>query len=296
MSGLVLELQRDALDNTVPITQLLRKALVVSRKLSVKHVIDWLTNELNGYPHGSVIPEYRIISGQVMAFNPFHGWIPIHFPNAEIAKAFKDVFTNQKVGELESLLESKELYLQIRFPEEKAQILRQLIEIDLDVAIHLQRVHVAGILDAARNNVLEFALQLEQEGILGEGLSFTDTEKQSASKVTYNVTNNIGQMNNSQFQQQSSGTQCIYTSDNLENLIAALNAVSNGIQSLGIDDVAQRELLAEISTVKAQAGSPTPKRCIIVESLHSVRTILENVAGNLLASGALVEISKLLGG
>jgi len=295
MSGLVLELQRDALDHTVATTQLLRKALVVSRKLNVKHVVEWLTNELNGYPQGSVIPEYRKITGQIMAFNPFHGWQPIHFPDDEMAKPFREVFINQKAAELESLVESKEQFLLSRISEKKAQCLRQLIDMDLDVAIHLQRIHVTGILDAARNNVLEFALQLEQEAVLGEGLSFSDNEKQSASKVTYNVTNNIGEMNHSQIQQQASGTQKVYTQESLAKLIQALGAVSKDIKSLGIDDVAQRELLAQISTVQSQAGSPTPKHGIIVESLHSVREILENVTGNLLASGALMEISKLLG-
>jgi len=42
---------------------------------------------------------------------------------------------------------------------------------------------VAAILDAVRSTVLEWALRLEKEGILGDGLRFTDAEKRRAGKA-----------------------------------------------------------------------------------------------------------------
>lgn len=50
MSGLVAELQRDALDHGVPVSHLLRNALVAARKLRVNEFSSWIDTELNGYP------------------------------------------------------------------------------------------------------------------------------------------------------------------------------------------------------------------------------------------------------
>lgn len=42
MSSLVQELQQDALDNKVPVSTLLRKALVVASKLGISDADDWM--------------------------------------------------------------------------------------------------------------------------------------------------------------------------------------------------------------------------------------------------------------
>lgn len=77
MASLVLELQRDALDKSVSTTDLLRKALVVARKLKVTDLVEWLTHELNGYPEGADVPEYRKLQGELKVHNPYHGWMPL---------------------------------------------------------------------------------------------------------------------------------------------------------------------------------------------------------------------------
>ena len=76
MSSLVLELQADAINQEVSCSDLLRKALVVSKKLEVDSIENWLYQELNGYSGSpsDEIPDYRIIRGQVKALNPYHGY------------------------------------------------------------------------------------------------------------------------------------------------------------------------------------------------------------------------------
>ncbi|CAN7765672.1 hypothetical protein LJR153_007245 [Paenibacillus sp. LjRoot153] len=44
----------------------------------------WLHNELNGYSE-SEIPDYREIHGEIEAWNPYHGWIPVIFESAKVA-------------------------------------------------------------------------------------------------------------------------------------------------------------------------------------------------------------------
>lgn len=82
MDSLVLELQRDALDRTIHITDLLRKALLVSRKLKIKDLEEWLNGELNGYDN-TLIPDYRNVSGELKVFNPYNGWNPVMLNDKE---------------------------------------------------------------------------------------------------------------------------------------------------------------------------------------------------------------------
>ena len=77
MTSLVTELQREALDKSVPAGDLLRKALVVARKLKIEDIQPWLKSELNGYSNSEEGPKYRWVTGEIKAFNPLS--IPSYF-------------------------------------------------------------------------------------------------------------------------------------------------------------------------------------------------------------------------
>src|SRR5260221_4745312 len=72
--GLVLEIQRDALDKDVPVTTLLRKVRLAAAKLQLTTVEEWVGHELNGY--SGELPPYRRARGTPTLLNPFHGWQP----------------------------------------------------------------------------------------------------------------------------------------------------------------------------------------------------------------------------
>jgi len=54
------------------------------------------------------------------------------------------------------------------------------------------------------------------------------------------------------------------------------------------------QVSAEIQTLEVQANSPRPKRSIVNASFSSLRTILEQAAGAMVASGLLHEIAKFI--
>ncbi|PKH02240.1 hypothetical protein CXF72_12645 [Psychromonas sp. MB-3u-54] len=62
---------------------------------------------------------------------------------------------------------------------------------------------VQGVLDSLINEIINWALELEQKGMIGGGLTFLNNEKQAAESVVYTITNNIGSMQNYQLQQAS---------------------------------------------------------------------------------------------
>jgi len=47
---------------------------------------------------------------------------------------------------------------------------------------------IAAVFDAVRNRILDWTLKLEAEGILGEGMTFTQKEKEAAQHVVFNIT------------------------------------------------------------------------------------------------------------
>jgi hypothetical protein len=104
MEPLVLLLQADYLDSSVSILEVLRKALVVARKLGLADAQVWIERELNGYKRGDPAPQHRLLAGQIRAWNPYHGWIPVVFQDSKEASFLSTCFVGQPVGELEDLV------------------------------------------------------------------------------------------------------------------------------------------------------------------------------------------------
>lgn len=200
MSSLVLELQRDALDRNIHITDLLRKALLVSRKLKIKDIEEWLGGELNGYDQ-TIIPDYRQVSGELKVFNPFNGWNPVMLPD----KKWQDLLCLRKleisISQIENLVEnSKGGIFLIKFSADQAGVVMELIGRQLEPALHASLHQLVLIIDSVKTKIMEFALDLESRGILGEGMTFSKQEQKLAESITYN-TINIHSMENSQIQQ-----------------------------------------------------------------------------------------------
>lgn len=75
MAKIVIELQHEALKSNFDIMNLLRKAYLVARKLKLQEFEDWINNELNGYKDLEKIPDYRLLRGEIKAWNPYRGYL-----------------------------------------------------------------------------------------------------------------------------------------------------------------------------------------------------------------------------
>lgn len=296
MPGLILELQVDALDTNVRVSDLLRKALVVSKKLGINEIERWIQNELNGYSTHEEIPAYRKIRGEVKVWNPYHGWQPLNFGNAQHGEVLSSRTIGQPVSELDSLKENgQEGNLRVPFSQQITNTLMKSMSVPLQPSLHVPYTEIIGIIDTVRNNLLQWALELEQKGIIGEGVTFSKEERKAASQVTYQITNNIGSMSHSQLQQHSNGaSQAISQTLDVAALVKLVAALNSARTQLAMDDSTRAEYAAELETLKAQSASPKPKVSILSESLKSIRTILEGAAGNILASDLLTKVNTFL--
>jgi len=297
MAGLVIELQSDALNSDVRVSDLLRKALVISKKLSVTEIEEWIDHELNGYPlNNDCIPNYREVSGEIKVFNPYHGWQPLIFGDSGDAKPFSKRKIMQSMGELESIQERASPVLQVPFSDDVANHLMSRMEPPpLKPSLHVPLSEIVGIFESVRNQLLLWALELEKQGVMGEGMSFSNDEKEAAGPASYQViiNNNIGSMNNSQLQQGTHGsTQILDINSSLEGLNDFLSVLNDSSAQLSLMREQQSELEAEIKTIQSQLESPKPKQSIISKCLGSIRSILEGAAGNVTATGLLAELAK----
>ena len=116
----------------------------------------------------------------------------------------------------------------------------------------------------------------------------------SQNNIGSNVQNNIGSQG--QFQNATSGstqTQSVANNDlaSLRAFVALLKGRLPGLE-LPKDDT--EEIGSDIATLEAQLASTRPKKGIIKASLESVQRILENAAGDVLASELITKLLPLL--
>ena len=297
MPGLVLELQSDALNRNVSCSDLLRKALVVSRKLGVGEVETWLRHELNGYPQNdNAIPNYRKIHGLIKVWNPYHGWQPLNFRDPKHAELLTNRDVIHPIGELDALLENKDTNgFQMPFSQSVVNSLMKGMEVRLQPTLHVPHTEIVGILDAVRNSILEWALELERNGVVSEGMTFSSDEKKAANQVTNHITYNISNMHNSQIQQNSPGAfQNLHVGLDLSKIDDILDKIKKSIGQFELDSDSENELLTEVSTIEIQSKSLKPKKAIIVESLKSIRSVLESATGSIAVAPFLAQIGSLL--
>ena len=300
--GLVAELQRDALDPSVNVADLLRKALVITTKLKLEESKSWINSELRGYTGNDLenVPAYRKMPGQVKSCNPFHGWLPVIFQESnDLAESISQCVSNQSVGEIESLLSDhglKDGTLQMPFSASQQASILRLFDQTVPITRFVSAAQVFGILEAVRNTILTWSLKLEDDGITGDGFSFSEDEQVIATSGQYNIQHFHGDVSNSQVQQAavaSPQTQIVQPDEKTE-LVAWLNELNTKLDDLGLHDDDKKEASSEITTVEAQLESPRPKRKIVKASIATLKRILENAAASGLAQVILNEAPDLL--
>ena len=306
MKTLIYELQEKILDKSLPVSETLRFALLVAKKLKLSDFEKWINAELNGY-HGTIeIPSYRLLSCKLKGWNHIRReWEPITTPNKP--ESYSRCSIGQSIGEIEHVLarnKSQNGTLTVPFSnQEEAQIIKNISNRrPSEVTLIVDHGHVYGIVDKVKTLILRWALDLECAGILGESMAFTEKEKESARTVS--ITNNnycaevqtvIQSSQNPQVQLGGRGTtqSLINESLDLDAISKIVEEFKKGIHSLNLTPSQKSEAEADIQTLTAQSTSSNPKKSIIKEALHSLRVILENASGEIIAASLLAALSKI---
>lgn len=187
--SIVLQLQSLASDPNSNIEELLNKSLLVARKLKIKEFRKWCELELEGYEKNT-FPEYRKFRGQLKVFNPYHGFQTFIIPD-DLDEVVTSISINLSVGEINNLLKQDgDSFENVISNQAKRQLMSLQGGYDLEPRVIFKRSQLLGITSKLRNIILNWSLQLEEDGILGKGLKFSDKEKEAAMSVNhFNIQN-----------------------------------------------------------------------------------------------------------
>lgn len=293
MDSLIKEIQRDIINNKESVTSILRKAKLLATKLESSDFLKWINYELEGYPDKESLPKYRIISGEMKAYNPLYGYIPIYFKSPKQAETFSNKPVYDSIITIEKICNEQDSKGEIESPIPHS-IKMQLLKITegMEPTFLFNQAQFLAILENVKNKLLDWVSKLQTEGVLVENLNSTAKEKEIARTVVLN----IEQMNNSQIQLETINSIQNYNNDkiDIEKILSFLKEIEDNLANIKISNEACLEIKTDIKTIKTQLESPNPKRGILVEALNSIRNILEGAAGSLIASGLLYQLSLII--
>lgn len=278
------EIIKSATAGKTSTVELLRMALVAAKRLGEAEMYSWAASELSGYSEGAPVRDYRrvktLLEGQNYGSSV---WVPIHFDDARVQALLGILPMGHSATKLEDIvLNAKGGYVRIMASQNKRDLIFEALGHDPNPCHKIAVSEIRTVLAAINDHVLEWALDLESRGVLGDGMEMGEATVVEAERTTFNVTNNIGVMNNSQLQQFSQGPQTMGGELDLAGLRALMEQVVAGAGTLP-KDVAP-EAIADAQTVIVQLDSGRPKAGLVSESLQSLQRILENTAGSLAAS------------
>ncbi|MCA9459853.1 MAG: hypothetical protein KC550_04875 [Nanoarchaeota archaeon] len=289
--SLVFELQQELYNSNSRATNILRMAYIISRKLKVDDFEKWIHLELNGYIGQVTIPEYRKVYGQVVAWNPYHSWQYIVFEQRSIQDQISNKEIIQSIPELEDLIQKSGEGLSIPLPDE----LSKYISYKTKISLSIDSSQLIAIIEKVKNILLEWSLKLEEDGIIGENMSFNNDEIKNAQSINYTVNNFYENINNSQIINSSTDSSINNSNISLEKLEELITTIKENIDHKDFSIKNKNYLKSEIQKIEIEKKKYNTINFIIQESLRTIRNILEGTSGSIIASGILYKYKDLFG-
>lgn len=169
---LINEIRDNIINENVSLSAALRKAKVLASILRDEEFKEWVNHELNGYPDGSEIPDYRKLPVQITGTfsGPFGSGakgvsVPIMKMGEDFQKRFGNAILNHGVRELEAMTESESGSLEHRWPGEAVAFWNMEYEAEMNLigaSSHFSVSAVQGVIDTIKNRLLDFILELTE--------------------------------------------------------------------------------------------------------------------------------------
>ncbi|MBI1383940.1 MAG: hypothetical protein GC150_03395 [Rhizobiales bacterium] len=167
--SLLEEIIAGASGDQMPTSTLLRKCMVLAAKLDSKPAEDWLDWELNGYPKGTTIPEYRILPmlikvNMIDMTKTVNDWtVPPEFLDKN-SKNFMHHHYRASIGEIEDHLKKDGQPLQFNVGNLVGYLRTQkFTSMEIVSAVcEVSSGKIKHITESVRTRVLKFALDLEK--------------------------------------------------------------------------------------------------------------------------------------
>ncbi len=294
MSGVVIDLQRELLNSNCDILSALRKAHLIASKLNLVEFDTWIQSELSGYkcPEDN-IPEYRLISGNLKAWNPYHGWVPVVFQDSDFENKVCTYKLRDSISAIMQLKTDSGSF-QITIPADAARIIDKCTTapIPTNYAVYFSSHLLQVIIDRVKNSLLEWTLTLEKQGIIGEDMVFNQSETKAAKSVPQQITNYYGTVinGNADHSQISTGDENVLHLE-ISDSISLINEIQESLKNECLSEE-ETEIAGEmVDDIKAKIEEKK-KTAIIKAALNGLKDFLIGVGANVTAD---LIVSKMIG-
>ncbi len=146
------------------------KTKVLLYRLGRKDLVDWVSHELNGYPAGALVPEYRIISSLVrgVVTNGYQRHNSHPLPTLHLEKEIRNRFEKLEMRECISALEVLSARDEGKLTQPIAVEFNCFFEKGFSPGYHVEKAwchmgigQVGQIVTIVRSRLLDFVLELE---------------------------------------------------------------------------------------------------------------------------------------
>jgi hypothetical protein len=299
---LILQIQQAALDSNASVTDALRRAKVACAKLGLAEFGGWVDRELNGYMGIPVaqLPAYRKLHGKPEFYNPFHGWQPILFGSNKAAEIGSFAPVGMSIPAIEESLRDAKADGSFEFPyppEIANEILGGRKE---NIHIRLSVPAVADILHRVRTIVLEWTLEMKKQGVLGDGLIFSEEDRVKSALATASTINNINIEQVGAFVQ-SAQDSTIQGTVNATLDVGGIRQLVKYVEQLlpaaDLPAAIKENTKTTLEELKQAAdGSGTPDAGPLRKALGKLKRVLAPAGEHLLRIGVDAAVTKILGG
>ncbi len=296
LASLIEEIQKDALDHSVPVSTLLRKVKLAAAKLGLQSVEAWVDKELKGYSGDDDVPEYRKVTGTPMARGVIGGFEPIKFEKAEHANKLSVVPIGQSVPGIEGQLQtSRDQSLIFPYPPKLVDAFNRTNRGRIvQCGVKFASASLVAIVEAVRTLVMEWAISMEKAGITGTDLSFSAAEKDKAKAAAVVV--NVGTIHQFSGNLASPGVSgdVIVSTLSIDKVRDFINQVKPHTKQLIREGVDGAELSAKLNALQKSVDS-NASASVITKLLHELKGTLAVAAGKVVASGVLSLLNQAMG-
>lgn len=240
------------------LTDALVKTKIVLHKIGHKELIDWVNNELNGYPSEDQIPPYRVLPARVLAnmtnisFQANAHPVPI----MHLEDSYREILETAKMTEslsvLEKFSESDGGSLQRPIPMEANTLLGKSLTKGTYIQSAWSEIQLTGItsiLTQVRSRLLDFLLELNEK--FPSELSDQEIKERAATTDAENLFNNAIFGDNTTVIVGSGNTQRI----NATVIKGDFNSLSNTLREHGVEE-SEINALKEAIASDAVEGAP----------------------------------------
>ena len=164
IDSLIYQIQNEY-KNEEDVYNLLIAGIKLAQLLDFKDIENWLYLELRGYKNNHKLPDYRKISPEIKAFNPYKGWEPLYVYDQNIANSLKYCSIDLPLPNILELLKHNNQSLEFIFCKEVENILYDYVNYDFSdfkISCIFNSSDFENILNLTKNNILDFTIELQK--------------------------------------------------------------------------------------------------------------------------------------